>query len=64
MNLDQLRGFVRQLGGRGKVAYGRAADDPNAVANGAADQLYGRLQQSFGDAKQQLQRGLRRLRMP
>jgi uncharacterized protein YjbJ (UPF0337 family) len=64
MNSDQIRGLWAQLRGRGKVAWGRASDDPDYVAEGSAQHLYGRLQQGFGDTKQLVQRSLRKLRMP
>jgi uncharacterized protein YjbJ (UPF0337 family) len=62
MNFDQLRGIWGQLRGRGKVAYGDLTDDPNYVAQGNAEQIVGRVQQGFGNARQSIQRGLRKLR--
>ena len=64
MNEHQLRGFWNQLRGRTKVALGDLFDDAPTRVEGTSDQLYGRLQRSYGDARQALARGLNRMRRP
>ena len=64
MNRDQVFGLLVQLKGRVKVIWGELTNDPDRKAEGTIDKLYGRLQQRFGDSKQQLKRTLDRVRMP
>jgi uncharacterized protein YjbJ (UPF0337 family) len=64
MNRDQVFGLVAQLKGKAKVIWGELTNDPDRKAEGTIDKLYGRLQQRFGDSKQQLKRTLDRVRLP
>lgn len=64
MNRDQAKGLLGQLKGKAKIIWGELTDDPDTRVEGTSDKLYGRLQQKFGDTKQQLKRGLDKIRLP
>lgn len=64
MNRDQLAGLWRQMKGRSKIALGDLTGDPDKRVEGTTDALYGRLQEGFGNAKQDLARSIRRFRLP
>lgn len=64
MNEHQLRGFWNQLRGRTKVVFGDLFDHSPTRVEGTTDQLYGRLQRTYGDARQAIARGFHRMRRP
>ena len=64
MNEHQVRGWWGELRGRAKVAIGDLFDDPATRVEGTNDQLYGRMQRGYGNAKQAIQRGWWRMRRP
>jgi len=64
MNEHQVRGWWGELRGRAKVALGDLLHDSSTRVEGTSDQLYGRMQRGYGDAKQAIQRGWRRMRRP
>lgn len=60
MNEHQVRGIWSQLKGRAKVAWGDVTDDEVSRVEGTTDQIYGRMQQAFGNVRQRLRRGFGR----
>lgn len=54
MNQDQRSGYFRQLKGKMKVLWGELTNNEQLKAEGEADKLYGRVQKSFGGAKENL----------
>jgi len=52
MNKDQVKGRVEQAKGGVKEATGKALDDRDLEARGKADQAAGKVQGTYGDAKE------------
>jgi uncharacterized protein YjbJ (UPF0337 family) len=61
MNQDQVKGTATQLSGKIKETWGRLSDDDIALANGQRDQFFGKLQQTYGIAKEDAQKRLAEL---
>jgi len=51
MNKDQVKGRVEQAKGKVKEIAGRAVGNPRVEAEGDVEQLAGKLQKTYGDAK-------------
>lgn len=50
MNEDRVEGAARNIGGKVEEAVGRFTGDAATQVRGAADQAFGRIQNSFGGA--------------
>ena len=61
MNKDQLEGKVDQLGGKIKEMWGRLSDDDIALVNGKREQFFGKLQETYGLAKEEAEKQLHEL---
>ena len=51
MNKDQIKGRVEEAKGKVKEVVGKAVGNPRVEAEGDADQLVGKVQKTYGDAK-------------
>lgn len=51
MNWDQIKGDWKQAKGKVKQQWGKLTDDDLTYAEGARDQLVGRIQERYGIAK-------------
>jgi uncharacterized protein YjbJ (UPF0337 family) len=51
MNKDQVKGRVREAKGKVKEIAGKAVGNRRVEAEGDAEQLAGKVQKSYGDAK-------------
>ena len=58
MNMDQLKGDWKQLGGKVKAKWGKLTDDDMKVVEGKREELSGRLQERYGYAKEQAEKEL------
>jgi uncharacterized protein YjbJ (UPF0337 family) len=56
MNKDQVKGRVRQAKGKIKEVAGKAVGDRRAETEGDAEQLAGRVQKTYGDAKNEIRK--------
>ncbi len=56
MNWDQVKGNWKQLGGEVKSEWGKLTDDDLARIDGAWDKLVGRIQETYGVAKEEAER--------
>jgi uncharacterized protein YjbJ (UPF0337 family) len=52
MNWDQVKGNWKQLTGKVKAKWGKLTDDDLTTAAGQRDQLVGRIQERYGQAKE------------
>ena len=52
MNSDQIAGNWKQLKGKVKEQWGKLTDDDITVIEGKRDQLVGRVQERYGNAKE------------
>jgi uncharacterized protein YjbJ (UPF0337 family) len=52
MNKDQVEGRVDQLTGKVTEIAGKVINNPTLEADGKADQVAGKVQANFGDAKE------------
>ena len=52
MNKDQIKGRVEQAKGNVKQAAGKVVGNDKLQTEGMADQLQGKVQANYGDAKQ------------
>ncbi len=53
MNKDQVKGRVQEAKGKIKEVAGKAVGNPRVEAEGDVDQLAGKVQKTYGDAKNQ-----------
>jgi uncharacterized protein YjbJ (UPF0337 family) len=51
MNKDQVKGRVREAKGKVKEIAGKAVGNRRVEAEGGAEQLAGKVQKTYGDAK-------------
>jgi uncharacterized protein YjbJ (UPF0337 family) len=51
MNKDQIKGRAKEAKGKVKEIAGKAVGNPRVEAEGDADQLAGKVQKTYGDAK-------------
>ena len=51
MNKDQVKGRAKEAKGKIKEVVGRTVGNPRVEAEGDADQLVGKVQKAYGDAK-------------
>lgn len=56
MNVDQLKGNWTQLKGKVRETWGKLTDDDLEVIAGKKDMLIGRLQERYGNAKDDAER--------
>src|ERR1700748_678598 len=59
MNWDRVEGNWKQFSGKVKEKWGKLTDDDITVINGKQDQLVGRIQERYGVAKDEAEKGLR-----
>jgi uncharacterized protein YjbJ (UPF0337 family) len=60
MNQERFAGICKQIRGNLKGRLGRLRDNPLRAAEGARDELAGRLQAQYGLSKEQVARELRK----
>jgi uncharacterized protein YjbJ (UPF0337 family) len=58
MNEEQVKGAFDQIRGKIKETWGRLSDDDVALANGKREAFFGRLQQTYGLAKEDAEKRL------
>ena len=58
MNEDILKGKWKQLRGEIKRKWGRLTDDELDEAEGNAEKLVGRIQEEYGESREQVEREL------
>ncbi len=58
MNKDQIEGKFTELSGKIKETWGRLSDDDVALYEGKRDQFFGKLQTTYGIAKEDAQKRL------
>ncbi len=51
MNKDQVKGRVKEIKGKVKEIAGRTVGNPRVEAEGDVDQVAGKVQKTYGDAK-------------
>jgi len=56
MNSEQLQGKWKQLRGKVKEQWGKLTDDDLDIVNGQRDQLVGKIQETYGIAKQEAEK--------
>lgn len=56
MNKDEISGNWKQLKGKAKEQWGKLTDDDMTVIEGKRDQLVGKIQERYGDAKDQAEK--------
>jgi uncharacterized protein YjbJ (UPF0337 family) len=56
MNKDQLKGRLEQAKGKLKEVTGKAVGNKSLEAEGGANQVAGKVQKTYGDAKSQLKK--------
>lgn len=56
MNWDQVEGKWEQVKGRIKQKWGKLTDDDLTMAKGRRDQLVGKLQERYGDKRENVER--------
>jgi uncharacterized protein YjbJ (UPF0337 family) len=54
MNKDQVKGRVQEAKGKVKEVAGKAVGNKRVEAEGDAEQLAGKVQKTYGDAKNEL----------
>ena len=52
MNKDQVKGRVEEVKGNVKETTGKAVGNPDLEAEGKADKAVGKVQSTYGDAKE------------
>lgn len=58
---DKVKGVANQVAGKVKEQIGHATDNPNLEAEGAAQNLKGKVQQTKGDVKDAVKKGIDKL---
>ena len=56
MNKDQLKGWVKEAGGRVKEATGKLVGNENLEAKGMVEKTVGKIQAGYGDLKNRFKR--------
>lgn len=56
MNKDQVKGRVQEAKGKVKEVAGKAVGNTRVEAEGDAEQLAGKVQKTYGDAKNELRK--------
>jgi uncharacterized protein YjbJ (UPF0337 family) len=56
MNKDQVKGRVREAKGKVKEIAGKAVGNRRVEAEGDAEQLAGKVQKTYGDAKNEIRK--------
>jgi len=62
MNKDQVKGRVREAKGKVKEVAGKAIGNRRVEAEGDAEQLAGKVQKTYGDAKNEVRNEVRKSR--
>ena len=57
MNKDQVKGRAKEVTGKIKEVAGRVVGNPKAEAKGMVEKTAGKIQSSYGDAKEELKKG-------
>lgn len=60
MNKDQIKGRVEEAKGAVKEATGRAIGKPDLQDRGTVEKAAGKVQKTYGDAKEKVKDGLNR----
>lgn len=63
MNWDQVEGKWKQVAGSFREKFGKITNDDLTVLNGKKDQLVGKLQERYGDSKEDAERRLEEWRL-
>ena len=58
MNSDQLKGNWKQFVGKAKEKWGRLTDNDWKVVEGKRDQLVGKIQERYGNTREEAERQL------
>lgn len=58
INKDQVKGVAKQAKGAVKEAAGKATNNPRLEAEGMADKIAGKVQKTYGDAKEKVKKAL------
>lgn len=58
VNKDQVEGLAKQAKGAVKQAAGKATGNRQTEAEGIADKISGKIQKSYGDAKEKIKKAL------
>jgi len=58
VNKDQVKGVAKQASGAVKQAAGKAVGNDRLRAEGTAEKVAGKVQKTFGDAKQKIKNAL------
>ena len=61
MNRDQVQGGLTQLKGKIREKWGKLTDDEFDKMAGQRDQLVGRIQQLYGDKREDIEKELKRM---
>ena len=61
MNKDQVAGRAKEIKGDLKEEAGKAADDISTTVGGFGEKVAGKIQKTYGDAKESLKRGVDRV---
>ena len=61
MNKDQLAGKWRQFRGRIKAEWGKVTDDDLDRINGNYDMLVGKIQETYGKTREEIERRIEQL---
>lgn len=56
MNKDQVKGSLKRAKGKVQEVAGRTVGNPDLEARGDANQIAGKVQKSYGDAKQMVKK--------
>jgi uncharacterized protein YjbJ (UPF0337 family) len=62
MNKDQVKGRVQEATGKVKETAGRATGNPDLEDRGTAEKFGGKVRKTFGDAKEDVKRELKKER--
>jgi uncharacterized protein YjbJ (UPF0337 family) len=61
MNEDQVKGKLKDIGGKIQEEAGKLVDSPETQAKGLKNQVEGKTQEKYGDAKETLKDGIDRV---
>ena len=61
MNEDQVKGRVEQVKGKIEEAAGKVVGNDRLTGEGQADQAAGKVQKTYGDAKEDVKKGIDKL---
>ena len=61
MNEDQVKGRVEEVKGKVKEVAGKVVGNDRLTTEGQADQVSGKVQKNYGDAKEDVKKGIDKL---